>query len=137
MRKEFHFCFIKSRKINTNQIIFIGWTVTIRVYIKRENKPKQKYVWAKCFTQSNSVELCNGLRDDARDGWTLGGVASRRLLPQSANRAAQQRERAFQEDCSGPRESPRLLPSRQEEVPAGGEFHKSPPSSTLKLFQTA
>lgn len=124
--------------------IFISWTLKLRVYIKRENKQQQKYVWAKYFTLSNSVDQCNGLRDDARDGGTLGGVASRRLLPQSANRrgtlgqsSRTQRERAFEEECSGPRESPRLLPSRQEEVPAGGEFRKSPPSSTLKRFQIA
>lgn len=46
-------------------LFFIGWTLKLRVYIKRENKQKQKYVWAKYFTLSNSVDQGNGLRDDA------------------------------------------------------------------------
>lgn len=41
-------------------LFFIGWTLKLRVYIKRENKQKQKYVWAKYFTLSNSVDQCNG-----------------------------------------------------------------------------
>lgn len=73
--------------------MYIHFTIYF-IYMDGENacvciyKLKKKNVWAKYFTLSNSLEQRSGLRDDARDSGTLGGLARSRLLPQSTNRAA-------------------------------------------------